>query len=441
MSIAEQNPKGPVAGFGFWKCWAMSVGVMIGSGVFLLPAVLAPYGSISFLGWLLSSFGAIFIALTLGRLAGRKDESGGFYVYARDAFGDLAGYLVGWSYWLSCVFAISAISIAFAGYAGAVIPALAANKAGQAATAVAIVWLLTSINIRGVSAAASAQLVTAIMKITPLIVIAALGLFAGDMSNIPPFNPQGSAPLEAIAATALLTMWAFIGIEAGVIPAGEIVDARKTIPRAVVAATLSVAAIYIAATASVMLLVPADVLANSEAPFVDAAAKLGPAGGTMIALGAIVSTAGALNGTIMVGAQMPAAASRDGFAPARFGRVNSGHAPVDSLILSSALGTLFIAFNYSDGLVAAFTFLISMSTLGSLLPYAVSALAEIKHSSRSAKGWAMIAFIALAFGVIAMAGAGFRTLLWGVALITLGAFAFFAWQSLMRRLAAKAAAE
>ncbi|MCB2113558.1 MAG: amino acid permease [Parvularculaceae bacterium] len=436
MSGENPPPVGPVSGFGFWKCWAMSAGVMIGSGVFLLPAVLAPYGAISFLGWLLSSFGAIFIALTLGRLAGRKAESGGFYVYARDAFGGLAGYLMGWSYWLSSVFAISAISIAFAGYAGAVIPGLAANKAGQAATAIAIVWLLTSVNIRGVSAAASAQLATAVLKIAPLLVISALGLFAGDGANVPPFNPQGAAPLEAIASTALLTMWAFIGIEAGVIPAGEIVDARRTIPRAVIAATLSVAAIYIAATAAVMLLVPTQTLIASEAPFVDAAARLGAIGGPMIALGAIISTAGALNGTIMMAGQMPAAAARDGLAPARFGRVNAGHAPVDSLILSSGLGTFFIAFNYSEGLLAAFTFLISMSTLSSLLPYAVSALAEIKHSARKAPGWAGIALVALAFAIVAMAGAGFRTLAWGAALIALGAPAYFAGRHIARRQAA-----
>ena len=89
MNDSQNDPAAPV--MGFWKCWSMSVGVMIGSGVFLLPAVLAPYGSISFFGWLFTSAGAITIALVLGRLASRTARSGGFYVYTREAFGDLAG--------------------------------------------------------------------------------------------------------------------------------------------------------------------------------------------------------------------------------------------------------------------------------------------------------------------------------------------------------------
>ena len=93
----------------------MSVGVMIGSGVFLLPSVLAPFGSISFLGWLLTSVGAILITLVLGRLASRTRRSGGFYVYSQEAFGDLTGFLMAWGYWIAIVFAITAISFSLFG--------------------------------------------------------------------------------------------------------------------------------------------------------------------------------------------------------------------------------------------------------------------------------------------------------------------------------------
>ncbi|MGB5738591.1 MAG: amino acid permease, partial [Woeseia sp.] len=168
----DQRPKSPVSEsqapvMGFWKCWSMSVGVMIGSGIFLLPAVLAPFGSISFFGWLFTSLGAIMVALVLGRLASRTTRSGGFYIYTREAFGDLAGFAVGWSYWLSLVFAIAAISVAFAGYAGAVIPALGASKMIQALVAAGIIWVLTAVNLKGVAEAASVQLVMTVLKIIP----------------------------------------------------------------------------------------------------------------------------------------------------------------------------------------------------------------------------------------------------------------------------------
>jgi len=424
-NAAPDRALGPAAGFGFWKCWSLSVGVMIGSGVFLLPAVLAPYGSISFLGWLVTSAGAILIALVLGRLAGRTDRSGGFYVYTREAFGDLAGFIVGWSYWLSIIFAVAAISVAFAGYAGAVIPALGANAVTQALVAASIIWILTGVNIKGVSEAASVQLVMTLLKIVPLLVIIALGIVVGTTDNIPAFNPQELPVGNALATTALLTMWAFIGIEAGVVPAADVIDAKRTIPRAIIAGTLSVAALYIAATAAVMMLVPVETLAQSEAPFADAARALGPFGGSMIAIGALVSTAGSLNGNILLGGQMPMAVARDGFAPKALAKKNAGHAPITALIMSSTIATILLIFNYSGGLVAAFTFLISMSTLATLMPYAVSALAELRHSIRAARAWAVIAIIALAYAIVAMAGAGLKSLLYGVILLAAGLPVFY----------------
>ncbi|MFK8029830.1 MAG: APC family permease [Gammaproteobacteria bacterium] len=410
---------------GFWKCWAMSVGVMIGSGVFLLPAVLAPYGSVSFLGWLFTSAGAITIALVLGRLASRTSRSGGFYIYTREAFGDLAGFIVGWSYWISIVFAVAAVSVAFAGYAGAVIPVLGDSKVIQAVVAVTIIWTLTGVNVKSVSEAASAQLVMTLLKIIPLLVIIVLGVATGSTTNIPPFNPSNLPLSDALATTGLLTMWAFLGLEAGLIPAGEVKDAKRTIPRAVIIGTLSVAALYIAATAAVMMLVPVDVLATSEAPFADAARGLGKIGGPMIAIGALVATAGSLNGNIFLSGQMSAAVATDGLAPAALAKKNGGQAPAIALIVSSCVATCLLLFNYSGGLVSTFTFLISISTLAVLMPYAVSAFAELKHARQTFRPWLIIVVLALAYTIVAMAGAGIKTLLWGVLLIAVGLPVYF----------------
>ena len=215
-------------------------------------------------------------------------------------------------------------------------------------------------------------------------------------------------------------MWAFVGLEAGVIPAGEVRNAKRTVPRAVVIGTLCVAALYIASTAAVMTLVPIETLRTSEAPFADAARALGAFGGPMIALGALVSTAGSLNGNVLLSGQMPMAVARDGLAPKILAQTNAGHAPVKALLVSSTLATILLMLNYSEGLVAAFTFLISMSTLAVLLPYAVSAVAELRHSFRSAPAWTAIALVALVYSLIAMAGAGIQTLLWGTLLIAAG---------------------
>ena len=410
---------------GFWQVWGMSVGVVIGSGIFLLPTVLAPYGAISLLGWLTTSIGAILLALILSRLAGRTDRSGGPYVYAQEAFGDLTGFLIAWGYWLSVVFALAAVSAAFAGYLGSMIPVLASSNLVQGLVAAAAIWVLVGINLRGVGEAAAIQLVLAVLKLMPLFAIILLALFAGDTANMPEFNPQKMSPLGAIAATALLTMWAFSGIEAGVIAAKDVEDPKRTIPRAIIAASLSVAALYMAVTVSIMLLVPNEQLLVSQAPFVDAAQKLGPWGGALIAFGALVSTAGGLNGNIFVSGQMPMAVAIDKLAPQRLALKNAGGSPGFSLVVSAIFGTILLALNFTEGLVSAFTFLISMSTLAVLTTYGVSALAELKHSYKNAKAWVLLSLVSFAYTILAAAGSGLTVLAWGLVLFIVGTGVYF----------------
>jgi APA family basic amino acid/polyamine antiporter len=409
---------------GFWQCWGMSVGVMIGSGIFLLPTVLAPYGWISLLGWLLTCSGTIVLALVLARLAGTTDHAGGPYAYVRESFGDLAGFLIGWGYWVGVVFGVTAIAVGFAGYMGSIFPIFAANSLTQALVAAMGIGVLTWVNIKGISEAATVQLVLTILKIVPLIVIIGLGIAYGDIDNFPSFNPQQLSMTEALASTALLTMWAFIGIEAAVIPTGDVENPKKTVPIAVVSAALSVSFLYVGASIAIMFLVPSEVLAASESPFVDAASHMGPGGALLMGVGALISTAGALNGNIFVMGQMPMLVAADGLAPLAIAKRNKGGAPMVALMASSVFSAALLVLNFTDGLVGAFSFLISMSTLSILAPYGLSAMAEFKRSCRSAKGWAGVALLSVVYTLIAAAGSGWYVFFLGVGLFLLGILLF-----------------
>ena len=409
---------------GFWQCWGMSVGVMIGSGIFLLPTVLAPYGWISLLGWLLTCSGTIVLALVLARLAGTTDHAGGPYAYVRESFGDLAGFLIGWGYWVGVVFGVTAIAVGFAGYMGSIFPIFAANSLTQALVAAMGIGVLTWVNIKGISEAATVQLVLTILKIVPLIVIIGLGIAYGDIDNFPSFNPQQLSMTEALASTALLTMWAFIGIEAAVIPTGDVENPKKTVPIAVVSAALSVSFLYVGASIAIMFLVPSEVLAASESPFVDAASHMGPGGALLMGVGALISTAGALNGNIFVMGQMPMLVAADGLAPSVIAKKNKGGAPMVALMASSVFSAALLVLNFTDGLVGAFSFLISMSTLSILAPYGLSAMAEFKRSCRSAKGWAGVALLSVVYTLIAAAGSGWYVFFLGVGLFLLGILLF-----------------
>jgi APA family basic amino acid/polyamine antiporter len=386
----------------------------------MLPAVLAPEGVLSFGGWLLSGAGSFLLALALARLATRTKRTGGPYVFAHDAFGDLTGFLVAWGYWASYWIAIPAVAIAFVGYLTVFVPALSSSASLQASAALALIWALTLVAIRSTRESALVQIVMTVLKLVPLALVIGLGFTAGDTANLPALNPSQAPTLSVLAATALLTMWAFVGLEAGVVPAGSVKDPERTMPRAVVAGTIMVTLIYLAATAAVMLLVPADQLAASTSTFADAARGLGAWGPTLIAAGALVATAGTLNGLIFIAGQMPMAVALDRLAPAVLAKCNARGGPYVSLLISSALGSALLLLNYSRGLVGAFTFLIIMSTLAAIVPLLFSALAEVKFSWRSARGWAAIAALAAAFIVFAIVGSGLEALIWGLVLLVVG---------------------
>ena len=393
---------------------------MIGSGIFLLPSVLAPYGLMSFAGWALTGTGSICLALIIARLSSRTSRSGGVYRYARDAFGDLPGFLIAWGYWAAYWVAMPAMATAFVGYLGVFVPALETNTLWQAGVALALIWTLTLINLRGVREAGVFQLAMTVLKLVPLALIIGLAAVTGDASNLPEVNPKGDSLLPILAATALLTMWAFSGLEAGAMPAGDVIHPEKTIPRAIIAGTLTVTFVYIASTLAVMLLVPAETLVGSTSPFAEAARGLGAWGPAMVAVGAMISTAGALNGTIFIAGQLPMAVALDGLAPKALKQRNSGGTQSLSLLMGSALASLLLLANYTQGLVEVFTFLIMMSTATILVPLFVSALAEFRVSWASQKAWAGLAGLALLYTVFTIFGSGLSVLAWGCLLFAMG---------------------
>ncbi|MGD9965001.1 MAG: amino acid permease [Hyphomonadaceae bacterium] len=420
--MSEQAADKPL---GFWSCWSLTVGCMIGSGIFLLPTVLAPFGTISFAGWLLTGAGSILIALTLARLASRTTRTGGPYAYVHDAFGDVFGFANAWGYWASYWTGIPAIAIAFAGYLTVFLPALRENPVGQALSALALIWTLTLINIRGVRDSSVVQIAMTVLKIIPLLIVIGFAAFAGSPANLPSFNPQHAPVLPTMAATALLTMWAFVGLESGCMPAGACKDARRTIPRAIVIGAVTVTVIYLSATAAVMMLVPAATLAASTSPFADAARGLGNWGPALIAAGALVSTAGSTNGNIFVAGQLPMAVALDNLLPRALAHTNAGGAPYISLLISATLASVLLVMNYTRGLVGAFTFLILVSTVATLLPYLFSAIAELRQSWRSARGWAGVALLAMLYALFAIIGSGIEALLWGLGLFASGLPLYF----------------
>ena len=243
---------------GFIAATALVVGNMIGSGLFLLPSTLAAYGGASFLGWGLSGVGAMLLALVFARLGMRYPRQGGPYAYARQAFGDGTGFAVAWSYWISNICGNAAIAIAFAGYFSALVPGIPAP-----ALAICALWLCTLVNLGGARGTGHVQVVLTIVKLLPLVGIVLIGVWAVDGSAWQPFNRSTDSLLGVTTATAALTLWSFLGLECATIPAGEVRDRERTIPRATLAGTAIAVLVTIGACMTVVGLVPAAELAQA----------------------------------------------------------------------------------------------------------------------------------------------------------------------------------
>jgi APA family basic amino acid/polyamine antiporter len=419
---------------GLWSSTALVVGNMIGSGIFLLPATLAAYGGISLLGWIGSSIGAIVLALLFSNLSKLiPNAPGGPYAYTRAGIGDFAAYLVAWGYWISIWCTNAAIAVTFVSYLTVFFPALATNSLLAIATGLSVVWLLTWVNTLGVKEAGQVQLITTILKLTPLVLIALVGLFYVDIDNFSPFNVSGDSNFSAITATATLTLFAFLGLESATIPAGNIHEPEKTIPRATMIGTIITIFVYVIGSAVVIGMIPSKELQVSNAPFADAAALIwGDQARYWVAAGAIISTFGALNGWILLQGQMPMAAARDRLFPEIFKKENKSGTPAWGIVISSILISALMLMNFTKGLTDTFTFMVLLTTVAALVPYLFSAASygilvlQNKFWQKESISKIILAFLAFAFSLWAVAGSGEETVYWGFMAIIAG-IPFYVW--------------
>lgn len=406
---------------------------MVGAGVFLMPALLAAYGGISIIGWLVSTVGAILLAVLFSRLSRLvPGQQGGPYAYTNKGMGEFPAFLVAWGYWISVWTTNAALAVAFVGYLSVFIPILSENTIYAAAMALFVIWLLSWFNTRGIKLVGEMSLITTILKLVPLIVISIFGLFFINFDHFIPVNLSAESNLSAIAITTALTFFSFLGIESATIPAENVENPDETIPFATKWGTLIAAVVYILSSVSIMGVIDPDLLSSSTAPFADAATILwGKGGNLIIALAATISVFGALNGWILIQGQMPQAIAKDGLFPSVFAKENKRDTPALGIIISSSLATLLIIMNYSGGLLKVFEFMILVSTVSVLIPYLFCSLSYVflihKKNGKKAFGFSviLIAGLTFLFSMFALIGSGFESVFWGVLFLLIGVPVYF----------------
>ena len=442
MDSPNATANAPRRTFGFWICLALVMGNMIGSGVFLLPAALAPYGWNAILGWAITIAGALCLAFVFASLARQFPRAGGPYAYTREAFGRAPAFAVAWSYWISVWTANATIAVAAVSYLSHFLPGLA-GVPGLAA--MAIVWALTLTNCLSVKGTGAVQLATTILKLLPLAaaIVLTFVIAGGGSAEAPPVPPV-ELSWSAVTAAAALTLWAMLGFESATIPAGHIEAPGRTIPRATMIGTLATGIIYLIACSGVALLLPADLAASSNAPFADFIGRYwgsGPA--SLVALFAAISALGALNGWVLIQGEMPVALARDGVFPAWFAKRAASGAPIRAHLVSSGLVTALLLANQSRSMGSLFTFMALLSTAAVLVAYLVCALAAIRLQRQRRMKRTGILLAAAAVGTLyslwTLYGAGFEATGWGAVLLASGIPVYLAMR--LRRRGSSPAAE
>ena len=421
---------------------ALVMGSVIGTGVFLLPAAFAPYGPISLVGFGLAAVGAVALALTFGALARRDPGAGGPYSYARSTFGALPGFLAAWFYWITAWVSRAGMVVGWIVYVEVFVNT-DRNVIGSMVIGMVGLWLPAAINISGLRNMASVQVLTTVLKLIPLVIISTVGLFFIDWSLLTPFDLSGEAPLAAIVSCMALAVFAYLGVETASVAAGRVRNPRRNVPLASLLGTLACTAVYLMSTLVVFGTVSnADLQAPGAQPFVLSFDAMfgGSWAGYAVAIAAIISGFGAINGWTMVCAEISQVAAREGLFPKHFARESDRGIPVFGIVLSTGLASLLVVIGFvGQAGVGVFTVMVLLAGLSAAVPYGLSALALIDISRRQstrtpgALWWldGAVATVAVGFVILIIYGAftaeGTRmNLLWmSLAALAVGLLIFY----------------
>lgn len=418
----------PSRRFGLPTAITLVMGNIIGGGIFMLPASVAPYGTVSLLAFVVLTVGAIALALVFGRLAGRFPRTGGPYVYAREAFGDFAGFLSAWSYWTMTWVSNAALAVAGVGYLHVLTGS--GSKELDLVLALALLWLPALANLAGTRWVGVVQLVSTVLKFLPMLFVAVVGLFFFDPANLGPFTVGGGNWTGGLTASAAILLYSYVGVESAAISAGEVRDPERNVGVASVVGTIGAAVVYLLGTLAVFGTVAHDKLVDSTAPFSDAVDAMfgGHWGGTLIALAAVISITGALNGWTLMSAQMPYAAAQDGLFPAVFGKKRRG-VPTAGVIAAAVLASALTIINYTAGVGGVFEILVLITTFSATVPYLLATAAQVYfllsgqrekiHAGRMTRDL-VLALGGFAFSFWLVAGAGYAAVYQGVLFLFAG---------------------
>jgi APA family basic amino acid/polyamine antiporter len=388
---------------GLTSATGLVIGSIVGTGVFAMPAVLAGAGTSSIVVLAVIAIGAMLLAVLFGQLTRRIPNSdGGLYAYARHEFGDFAGYLTGWCYWIQAWAGNAAIVAAWVFYVDALF-GINPSGIGNWGIALAGLWIPAAVNLAGVRQMAWFQNLTVVLKFLPLLFVGVVGWFFVAQGNFGAFNASGGSLYSAIGIAAGVALFSFIGVEVAAITAKRVKNPRVNVGRASLLGTGAAAILYLVVTAAIMGLVPHHELIHSTAPFVVAYQTIfthGTWAGKLVAALAVVSGIGALNGWTLVTTEVSRAAAQDGLFPRAFAWTDRKNTAWFGIVMAALLPSLLMLWSYTTAAgLTVFTDLVALTVVTVAIPYLFSACAQLTYlvsKRRRVQGWQLIRDLSIA---------------------------------------------
>lgn len=363
---------------GFWSVFALVTGSQIGSGVFMAPTALAPYGVFGLMGWIISGIGTIALSMVFATLCSQYPHTGGPHVYINKAFGKSAAFFTGWTYWVISWVSTPVVIITSIGYLSPFI----GNQPQLVYLSLELLLLIcvTLLNLRGVYSAGKVEIVLTLLKFIPLMIIPICALYFFDANNITiDQHVVGNDIPKALGRTALLTLWGFIGLETATAAAGAVKNPDSTIPKATIIGTLSVVILYFINSIGIMGLISGSELASSNAPYVDAAKTMfGGHWYLVISVIASIVCIGTLNAWTLTSGQIALGLAQDSLMPKVFIYKNSHDAPIYGLLISSIGIASLLILTSDENLSKQIEEIIGFSATAFLFVYLICSIALLK---------------------------------------------------------------
>jgi len=366
--------------FGVWTASALVVGGMVGAGIFVQPAQLAPYGWTGVAAWLVAIPGAMLLAYVLSRLTAARPQATGVVDIVGEALGPLPGVLVGWSYWVGIVSANAIIALTAIRYAATFFPSMTASPFATAVWASGLLWALTILNLGGAKGAGRFQVLTTILKLLPLIavVLILLNLTITDPGR---FAESAQPAFEPGNFTTALTLAFFpmVGFESASLAAERVRDPARNVMRATLWGTGLTGLFYVIISNGIDFAMPPQLVAASDAPiamFVES--FMGRGASLIVAAFASIAALGCLNGWVLMQGEVPLGMARAGLFPEYLARTSARDVPTFAVIVSSILATILILSGAIPGLTGMLTFMLQLTTAATVWLYVGACVAAFR---------------------------------------------------------------